>query len=85
VKQVGGTARYVYEVGRDGETDELPASKQLGPYQQIGAEVDLRANVVNLSAPCNVSKPSFYEGVSSDVDVTHQGSETDGFKILGAA
>lgn len=83
VKQITGTTDYVYELGHDAYNGNDPARKRLGPYYGLGGS--LASNVVNLSAPNDPAKPSFYPGAAGDVDVTHAAANTGGLRALGEA
>ena len=85
VKQVTGTADYVYELGYDSYIGEGPNRKVLGPYIKLGPEASISSNVVNLSHPVDPAAPSLYQGAPDDVTVTHGEGNTGGLRALGTA
>jgi hypothetical protein len=82
VKHVTGTADYAYRIDADGGP---PRQKSIGTYTTSTSQPRLRENVVDLAAPCDPDRPSFYAGTPADVDVTHGGQRSGGLRALGTA
>ncbi|MFC6974684.1 hypothetical protein ACFQL1_08305 [Halomicroarcula sp. GCM10025709] len=85
LKHVTGTAAFAYRIGADefGGTD--PAQKFLGPYDPAGESPALTRTVVELAAPGDPARPSFYLGTAEDVTVTHDADGVGGLRALGDA
>jgi hypothetical protein len=85
ITHAAGTAEYAYELGRGPDYGTAPAANYLGPYSTTAEATAVRENVVTLTAANDPTRPSFYEGVAGDVDVTHGEEPTGGLRALGGA
>lgn len=82
VRVKSSATQYVYEVGYESMQGTPPGRKRIGFADNRG---EIRANVLNLTAPGDASRPSFYFGPSDDVDVSHSKNSTGGLRALGDA
>lgn len=82
VRVKNAATEYVYEVGYESMQGTSPCRKRIGIADDRG---EIRANVLNLTAPADSSRPSFYYGSPDNVDVNHSERSTGGLRALGDA
>jgi len=83
VSGTASTVDYVYELAYDSYMGRPANQKRLGPVFRHRDLVN--QNVVDVASPIDRSLPSFYDGATADVDVTHSSGKTGGLRVLGEA